>query len=71
MSSPRRRSELTAIEIRAVQLVADGLNYRDAGAELRVSEQMVKNWLRNAREVLGADSTPQAACMALRRGLIS
>lgn len=56
--------------LKLLQAVADGKSAKDWAAERGRSYQATRNILRLAREALGAETTPQAVAMAIRRGLI-
>lgn len=60
--SPRERE--------IVALIADGLENKQIGRELGISETTVKTHLRNAFERLGVTSRSEAVAAALRLGLI-
>lgn len=64
------RSSLTARETEVLQLVANGAGNRDIAASLCISENTVKNHLRNILEKLHLDNRVQAVAYALRQGLI-
>ncbi len=64
------RSALTSRETEVLQLVANGACNRDIAAALCISENTVKNHLRNILEKLHLDNRVQAVAFALRQGLI-
>ena len=64
------RSALTTRETEVLQLVANGACNRDIAAALCISENTVKNHLRNILEKLHLDNRVQAVAFALRQGLI-
>ncbi len=63
-------SALTARETEVLQLVAAGTSNRDIANALCISENTVKNHLRNILEKLHLDNRVQAVAYALRQGLI-
>ncbi|MHB1132375.1 MAG: response regulator [Chloroflexota bacterium] len=64
------RSALTTRETEVLQLVANGAANRDIAGQLCISENTVKNHLRNILEKLHLDNRVQAVAFALRQGLI-
>ena len=63
-------STLTARETEVLQLVASGTSNRDIANSLCISENTVKNHLRNILEKLHLENRVQAVSYALRQGLI-
>jgi DNA-binding NarL/FixJ family response regulator len=63
-------SELTPRETEVLQLVANGTSNRDIANALCISENTVKNHLRNILEKLHLENRVQAVAYALRQGLI-
>ena len=66
MPAPR----LTAREMQVLTLVAQGLNNRDIAAELFISENTVKNHVRNILEKLHLHSRMEAVVYAVREKLL-
>jgi DNA-binding NarL/FixJ family response regulator len=66
MPSPR----LTERELEVLKLVAKGMNNRDIGAELFISENTVKNHVRNILEKLHLHSRMEAVVYAVREKLL-
>jgi DNA-binding NarL/FixJ family response regulator len=62
-------TELTKREIEVLKLVAQGLNNREIGKRLFISENTVKNHVRNILEKLHLHSRMDAAMYALRKKL--
>ena len=73
MSAPETPSEhaLTARENQVLQLVALGMTNREIAEKLVVSENTVKNHLRNILAKLHLENRVQAAAYALREGLVA
>ena len=61
---------LTERELEVLKLVAKGMNNRDIGAELFISENTVKNHVRNILEKLQLHSRMEAAMYAVRENLL-
>jgi len=61
---------LTAAEIEALRLQLQGLRLKQIAAELNISISAVKARLSNAKRKLGAQTSAQAASIALTRGLL-
>ena len=68
MSRPAAR-ELTERELDVLRLVAQGLNNREIGRQLFISENTVKNHVRNVLEKLQLHSRIDAVMYAIREGL--
>lgn len=66
----REKKPLTKREIEVLQLVIRGATNRDIANELHISENTVKNHLRNIMEKLHMQNRIQAATYALKEGLI-
>ncbi|OEH85698.1 DNA-binding response regulator [Desulfuribacillus stibiiarsenatis] len=66
----REKKPLTKREIEVLQLVIRGATNRDIATELHISENTVKNHLRNIMEKLHMQNRIQAATYALKEGLI-
>ena len=65
-----RRPTLTGREIEVLQLVAQGYTSREIGEHLFISENTVKNHVRNILDKLGLHSRNEAVLYALRENLI-
>ena len=61
---------LTERELEVLRLVAKGMNNRDIGAELFISENTVKNHVRNILEKLHLHSRMEAVVYAVRERLL-
>jgi DNA-binding NarL/FixJ family response regulator len=61
---------LTEREMEVLKLVAEGLNNRDIGARLFISENTVKNHIRNILEKLHLHSRMEAVVYAVREKLL-
>jgi DNA-binding NarL/FixJ family response regulator len=61
---------LTTRELEVLKLVAKGLNNRDIGSELFISENTVKNHVRNILEKLHLHSRMEAVVYAVREKLL-
>jgi DNA-binding NarL/FixJ family response regulator len=66
-----RRPSLTGREIEVLQLVAEGFTSREIGEKLFISENTVKNHVRNILDKLGLRSRGEAVLYALRERLIT
>jgi two-component system NarL family response regulator len=62
---------LTGREIEVLQLVARGLTSRSIGEQLFISENTVKNHIRNILDKLGLHSRNEAVLYAVRENLVS
>lgn len=65
-----RKPALTGREIEVLQLVAEGRTSREIGEMLFISENTVKNHVRNILDKLGLHSRGEAVMYALREDLI-
>jgi two-component system NarL family response regulator len=65
-----RRPMLTGREIEVLQHVARGMTSRDIGEVLFISENTVKNHVRNILDKLGLHSRNEAVLYAIRENLI-
>ena len=65
-----RRPTLTGREIEVLQFVAQGYTSREIGEHLFISENTVKNHVRNILDKLGLHSRNEAVLYALRENLI-
>ncbi|MFQ5554421.1 MAG: response regulator [Acidimicrobiia bacterium] len=66
-----RKPTLTGREIEVLQLVAGGMTSREIGDALYISENTVKNHIRNILDKLGLHSRNEAVLYAVRENLIS
>ncbi|MGD2050878.1 MAG: response regulator transcription factor [Acidimicrobiia bacterium] len=66
-----RKPTLTGREIEVLQLVARGMTSRQIGRDLYISENTVKNHIRNILDKLGLHSRNEAVLYAVREKLIS
>ncbi len=66
-----RKPTLTGRELEVLQQVAKGLTSREIGHELFISENTVKNHIRNILDKLGLHSRNEAVLYAVREDLIS
>jgi two-component system NarL family response regulator len=66
-----RKPTLTGREIEVLQLVARGMTSREIGLDLFISENTVKNHIRNILDKLGLHSRNEAVLYAVRENLIS
>jgi two-component system NarL family response regulator len=66
-----RKPTLTGREIEVIQLVADGKTSREIGDDLFISENTVKNHIRNILDKLGLHSRNEAVLYAIRENLIA
>jgi two-component system NarL family response regulator len=66
-----RRPTLTGREVEVLQLVAQGMTSREIGEKLFISENTVKNHVRNILDKLGLHSRSEAVMYALREELIT
>lgn len=63
-------SELTAQQHRILEMVANGLSYKEIGAALHVSENTVKYHMREVLQRLHAKNRAQVVAYALQTGLV-
>ena len=66
----RDRRHLTAVELKTLGLVKNGLLMKEIASLLGVSESAIKQRLKNARLKLNAKTGPQAAARATMLGMI-
>lgn len=66
-----RKPSLTGREVEVIQLIAEGRTSREIGAKLYISENTVKNHVRNILDKLGLHSRNEAVMYALREDLIT
>lgn len=69
--SMSRRPALTGREIEVLQSIAEGMTSREVGERLYISENTVKNHVRNILDKLGLRSRSEAVMYALREDLIT
>lgn len=69
-SDPGSMEPLTAREEDVLRLVADGLTNRDIASQLGISQNTVKNHIKNILAKLQADNRTQLVRLALERGLV-
>jgi len=69
-SSADPGEKLTPTEVRLLKLLSEGHSYQSAGAEMRISVNTVRNYIRNVYEKLHVHSKSEAVTKALRSGLI-
>jgi two-component system NarL family response regulator len=62
--------KLTARELEVLRLVADGMSNKEVAAELEISENTVKNHVRNILEKLHLHSRMEAVMYAVREKLL-
>jgi len=65
-----RQPELTGREIEVLELISEGMTSRQIGDRLYISENTVKNHVRNILDKLGLHSRNEAVLYALREELI-
>ena len=70
-STPMRRPDLTGREIEILGLVGEGKTSKDIADELFISENTVRNHVRNILDKLGLKSRFEAVNWAYREGLIN
>lgn len=63
--------DLTATELKALSLVKQGLQNKDIGRMLDISEKTVRNHLNNAFVKLGVNSRTEAIVKAMQKGLLA
>src|SRR5262249_12822651 len=64
------QESLSPMEVRVLQMIADGNSNKDVAAQLAVTEEAVKGQVRNILAKLGANDRTQAAVLAIKRGII-
>ncbi len=69
--SSARRPTLTGREVEVLQSIASGLTSKEIGDKLFISENTVKNHVRNILDKLGMRSRNEAVMYALREQLIT
>ena len=73
MSKPERNGpalKLTERELEVLRLVAKGLSNREVAGRLRISENTVKNHVRNMLEKLQLHSRMEAVMFAVREKIV-
>jgi DNA-binding CsgD family transcriptional regulator len=70
-ASPLPCDELTAGELRVLQMLVSGATNREIAAHARISENTVKFHLKNVYGKLGVSSRAAAVFMASRLGLVT
>ncbi len=70
-TSAARRTELTGRELEILEMVAGGLTSREIADKLYISENTVRNHVRNILDKLGLNSRFEAVNWAYREGLLS
>jgi DNA-binding NarL/FixJ family response regulator len=63
-------ARLSQREIDVLRLVAKGLSNKDIGAEIGLTENTVRTYMRRSMAKLGCQSRTEAAALAARRGLL-
>jgi len=66
-----RRPSLTGREVEILQWIADGRTSREIGEQLYISENTVKNHVRNILDKLGMQSRHEAVRYAEHAGLLN
>ncbi len=61
---------LTIRQKEVLKLLADGKTGKEAGIDLGIAEQTIKNTLESLRQKLGTRNTLQTVALALREGWI-
>jgi DNA-binding NarL/FixJ family response regulator len=61
---------LTPGEIEVLRLIACGNANKEIAAQLSITEETVKGWVRNILAKLGANDRTHAAMIGLKRGII-
>jgi DNA-binding NarL/FixJ family response regulator len=62
---------LSPMEIRVLQMIADGNSNKDVAAGLGVTEEAVKGQVRNILSKMGVNDRTHAAVLGVKRGIIS
>jgi len=62
---------LSPMEVRVLQLIADGNSNKDIAGKLTITEEAVKGQVRNILSKLAANDRTHAAVLGLKRGIIS
>jgi len=61
---------LSPLEVRVLQLIAEGNSNKEIAAQLSVTEDSVKGHVRNILSKLGANDRTHAAMIGVKRGII-
>lgn len=61
---------LSVLELKALQMTADGYMAKDVARELQYSAEYMKSLIYKIEIKLGADNKSHAVALAIRRGLI-
>src|SRR4030095_12517149 len=61
---------LSPVEVRVLQLIAEGNSNKEIGAQLSLTEDAVKGHVRSILAKLGANDRAHAAVIGLKRGII-
>ncbi len=67
---PQDEETLTPREIEVLQLVTDGLIDRSIASQLEISENTVRNHMKNVRRKLGVTNRLQATLIGLKKGIV-
>ena len=70
MTDRHENGNLTARQLEAIKLLADGKDTRLAGDILGISHSGVSRLLERAKDHTGACNNTSLACMAIRKGWI-
>jgi DNA-binding NarL/FixJ family response regulator len=62
--------ELTPHEVRLIKLLVEGHSYKTAGAELGVSINTIRSYIRNIYDKLQVHSKSEAVAKALRERMV-
>jgi DNA-binding NarL/FixJ family response regulator len=65
------QESLSPMEVRVLQMIADGNSNKEIATKLAVTEEAVKGQVRNILAKLGANDRTQAAVLGIKRGIIS
>ena len=66
-----RDENLTPQEVRLLQLLSDGYSYEGASAQLNISVNTVRNYIRSVYDKLHVHTKSEAVSKALRNRVIS
>jgi DNA-binding NarL/FixJ family response regulator len=64
------QESLSPVEVRVLQLIAEGNSNKEIGAQLSLTEDAVKGHVRGILAKLGANDRAHAAVIGLKRGII-
>jgi DNA-binding NarL/FixJ family response regulator len=59
------------MEVRVLQMIADGNSNKDIAGKLAVTEEAVKGQVRHILSKLGANDRTHAAVLGMKRGIIT